>query len=216
MISRGGSVPEPERYVCPRIGRFRPSLLVSFRFIDPSIKAEDRITQRDTFDEIARLRETILRIKQPPLGVSVPMVIVGSKTPIIWREGADEIDKADLEDEREVGSGEGEKMAAMWGCNYHETSAVSPLPQNMVKPGLTGRGSTRRYWGCLRISFGSFGRRLSGGGKISRRRRVASALYYDPTSLYKRGLAKTRTGNNRIYSTGLDPRILPHRLEQRL
>jgi hypothetical protein len=29
-----------------------------------------------------------------------------------------------LEDEREVGSGEGEKMAAMWGCNYHETSAV--------------------------------------------------------------------------------------------
>jgi len=67
-----------------------------------------------------------LRIKQPPQGVSVPMVIVGSKPPIMRREGADEIDKADLEDEREVGSGEGEKMAAMWGCKYHETSAVCP------------------------------------------------------------------------------------------
>jgi len=32
MISRCGSVPEPERYVCPRIGRFRPRLFVNQLF----------------------------------------------------------------------------------------------------------------------------------------------------------------------------------------
>jgi hypothetical protein len=47
-------------------------------------------------------------------------------TPSSLITGSRRLDKADLEDEREVGSGEGEKMAAMWGCNYHETSAVCP------------------------------------------------------------------------------------------
>jgi hypothetical protein len=41
-------------------------------------------------------------------------------------------DKADLEDEREIGSGEGEKLAASWGCSYHETSAVSPIATSFL------------------------------------------------------------------------------------
>jgi len=44
-------------------------------------RAKARITQRETFDELSRLRETILRVKQPPSGVSVPIVIVGSASP---------------------------------------------------------------------------------------------------------------------------------------
>jgi hypothetical protein len=81
-----------------------------------------------------------MRIKQPPDHVNLPMVVVGSTSSssflaVIFslvtllpklRIDADlTLDKADLKDEREVGSSEGEKLAALWGCTYHETSAVS-------------------------------------------------------------------------------------------
>lgn len=80
MASRCRPVLESERYVRKRIRRFCPNFLVSQLTLS-IYQADSRITQRETFEEIARLRETILRIKQPPNGVSIPMVIVGS-TPL--------------------------------------------------------------------------------------------------------------------------------------
>jgi hypothetical protein len=80
-VSRCRPVSKPKRHVRERIRGFRLGLLVSST--SQEWRANVRITQRDTFDEIARLRETILRIKQPPHGISIPMVIVGSTSPTI-------------------------------------------------------------------------------------------------------------------------------------
>jgi hypothetical protein len=78
-------ISKSERYVCKGIRRFRPCILVRPLLPSWTKLIDSRITQRETFDEIARLRGTIMRIKQPPNGVSVPMVIVGSKSPSISR-----------------------------------------------------------------------------------------------------------------------------------
>jgi hypothetical protein len=106
------------------------------------------LTQRDTFDEISRLRETIMRIKVPADNVKIPLIVVGSEShacpcppgllvyyhismwdqgDIRW-EGLYSVDKADLIEEREVDTHEAEKLAASIGCSYYETSAVSPVP----------------------------------------------------------------------------------------
>nr|ODN87342.1 hypothetical protein L203_03615 [Cryptococcus depauperatus CBS 7841] len=70
------------------------------------------ITQRDTFEEIARTRENIGRIKLPySMSERLSMVIVGNK--------------CDLTEERQVQTVEGERLAERWGCKYFETSAVS-------------------------------------------------------------------------------------------
>lgn len=55
------------------------------------------------------LRETIYRIKMPPPGDNVPMVLVGNK--------------ADLADERQVTPEQGDALGIAWGCRYYETSA---------------------------------------------------------------------------------------------
>nr|ODN87781.1 hypothetical protein L204_06448 [Cryptococcus depauperatus CBS 7855] len=68
------------------------------------------ITQRDTFEEIARTRENIGRIKLPySMSERLSMVIVGNK--------------CDLTEERQVQTVEGERLAERWGCKYFETSA---------------------------------------------------------------------------------------------
>ncbi|RXK41389.1 hypothetical protein M231_01294 [Tremella mesenterica] len=64
------------------------------------------LTQRDTFREILKLRDTIYSIKST---FDIPIVIVGNKS--------------DLGDEREVETSEGEKLAERWGVRYFETSA---------------------------------------------------------------------------------------------
>lgn len=54
-----------------------------------------------------------------------------------------------------------------------------PFLSKMVLLRLICRDSTIRFWGCLRISFASFDIRLSAEGRIGRRGRAGSALYYD-------------------------------------
>ncbi|WWD16653.1 hypothetical protein CI109_101083 [Kwoniella shandongensis] len=83
------------------------------------------LTQRDSFEEIIRTRETIERIKLPQeTGHGIPIVIVGNK--------------CDLVDEREVDMVEGEKLAQQWHCHYYETSArtatnVNPVFEEIVR-----------------------------------------------------------------------------------
>ncbi|RSH84350.1 Ras- protein rsr1 [Apiotrichum porosum] len=66
------------------------------------------LTQQDSLEELKRTRQSIRRIKSIN-GEHVPLVLVGSK--------------CDLEDEREVDTATGEKLAAEWHCQYLETSA---------------------------------------------------------------------------------------------
>ncbi|WVQ79031.1 hypothetical protein IAT38_001123 [Cryptococcus sp. DSM 104549] len=83
------------------------------------------LTQRDTFEEVIRTRETIERIKLTnETGQRLPMVIVGNK--------------CDLIEEREVHSSEGARLAEMWGCTYYETSArtarnIVPVFEDIVR-----------------------------------------------------------------------------------
>jgi len=76
------------------------------------------LTQRDTYEEVVRLRETIFRIKGLDEEDKVPLVIVGNKS--------------DLVDLREVNSEEGEKLATSWGCKYFETSARADTGIDLV------------------------------------------------------------------------------------
>ncbi|BEJ05867.1 hypothetical protein CcaverHIS641_0303890 [Cutaneotrichosporon cavernicola] len=66
------------------------------------------LTQRDTFEDLRRVRMDIERLKAPG-GQHVPMVIVGNK--------------ADLDMYRDVMYDEGIKLAAEAKCEYIETSA---------------------------------------------------------------------------------------------
>jgi len=66
------------------------------------------ITSRSSFDEIASFREQILRVKDKD---KVPMIVVGNK--------------CDLENERQVTTGEGQDLARSFGCPFMETSAKS-------------------------------------------------------------------------------------------
>jgi len=43
---------------------------------------DTRLDSKDSFDEIPRLRETIDRVKEPPEGETLPMIIVGSEFPV--------------------------------------------------------------------------------------------------------------------------------------
>jgi len=56
------------------------------------------ITSQATFNDLADLREQILRVKDQD---DVPMVLVGNK--------------CDLEDERVVGRDQGQNLARQWG-----------------------------------------------------------------------------------------------------
>ena len=66
------------------------------------------ITSRQTFDEVAMLRDKILRTKDDE-GDSVPIVLAGNK--------------CDLEDQRQVPTNEGQELAKEWECAFFETSA---------------------------------------------------------------------------------------------
>eukprot|EP00003_Mantamonas_plastica_P020031 TRINITY_DN3243_c0_g1_i2.p2 TRINITY_DN3243_c0_g1~~TRINITY_DN3243_c0_g1_i2.p2 ORF type:complete len:116 (-),score=30.71 TRINITY_DN3243_c0_g1_i2:158-505(-) len=68
------------------------------------------ITSEDSFNNMKSFRDMILREKESD---SWPMVLVGTK--------------ADLDEEREVTTAEGEKLAAQFGIPFFETSAL----QNM-------------------------------------------------------------------------------------
>ncbi|KAI1114727.1 ras-domain-containing protein [Nemania sp. NC0429] len=64
------------------------------------------ITSPSSLEEIAGLRDEIIRIKDD---VNVPMVICGNK--------------ADLEDQRAVPRARGFEVSQRWGAPYYETSA---------------------------------------------------------------------------------------------
>eukprot|EP00483_Globobulimina_turgida_P009375 UN09394 len=67
------------------------------------------ITSRATFDEVAMLRDKILRTKDDDEGNSVPIVLAGNK--------------CDLDDQRQVQTQEGMQLAKEWNCEFFETSA---------------------------------------------------------------------------------------------
>mmetsp|Transcript_26625 Transcript_26625/g.29680 ORF Transcript_26625/g.29680 Transcript_26625/m.29680 type:complete len:190 (+) Transcript_26625:93-662(+) len=68
------------------------------------------ITSRNSFDEINQFKEQITRVKDTD---KVPMVLAGNK--------------ADLEDERQVSTSEGENLAKNFGCPFFETSAKTRM-----------------------------------------------------------------------------------------
>jgi small GTP-binding protein len=71
------------------------------------------ITAQSTFNDLADLREQILRVKDAD---DVPIVLVGNK--------------CDLEDERVVGKEQGQSLARQWNCAFMETSAKSKINVN--------------------------------------------------------------------------------------
>jgi len=68
------------------------------------------ITSQASFNDLADLREQILRVKDTE---DVPMILVGNK--------------CDLEDERKVTKEQGETLANQWRCIPMETSAKSKI-----------------------------------------------------------------------------------------
>jgi len=68
------------------------------------------VTSRNTFDEVARLHEKILRTKEDE---RIPIVLVGNK--------------CDLSAERVVETKEGEELAKQWNVKFYETSAKLKL-----------------------------------------------------------------------------------------
>ena len=66
------------------------------------------ITSRQTFDEVAMLRDKILRTKDDESD-KVPIVLAGNK--------------CDLEEQRQVPTSEGQELAKDWECAFFETSA---------------------------------------------------------------------------------------------
>lgn len=67
------------------------------------------ITARESFEELIKFREQILRVKDDGFAASVPMVLIGNKS--------------DLETERQVSTNEGQLLAQSWGIPFLETSA---------------------------------------------------------------------------------------------
>ncbi|KAJ5079804.1 ras-like protein rasd [Anaeramoeba ignava] len=68
------------------------------------------INSRSSFDEVPMFKEHIYRVKDTE---KTPIVIVGNKS--------------DLENERQVSSGEARDLAKTFGCPYFETSAKSRI-----------------------------------------------------------------------------------------
>uniref|UniRef100_A0A8C7PGH4 small monomeric GTPase n=1 Tax=Oncorhynchus mykiss TaxID=8022 RepID=A0A8C7PGH4_ONCMY len=66
------------------------------------------ITDRGSFDEVAPLRGLLEEVKKPK---NVPLVLVGNK--------------ADLDHARQVGTEEGERLAAEMACAFYECSACA-------------------------------------------------------------------------------------------
>ncbi|OWF35308.1 Ras-related protein Rap-1b [Mizuhopecten yessoensis] len=73
------------------------------------------ITAQSTFNDLADLREQILRVKDTD---DVPIIIVGNK--------------CDLEDERVVGKDQGNNLARNWSSEFLETSAKAKVNVNEV------------------------------------------------------------------------------------
>jgi len=68
------------------------------------------ITSQSSFDDLAELREQILRVKDTD---DVPMILVGNK--------------CDLEDDRTVATNTAVDLARSWGCKMMETSAKQKI-----------------------------------------------------------------------------------------
>ncbi|OON21463.1 Ras family protein [Opisthorchis viverrini] len=73
------------------------------------------ITQQSSLNDLADLREQILRVKDVD---EFPLVLVGNK--------------CDLEDERSVGRDQGQRLANEWRCSHMETSAKARINVNEV------------------------------------------------------------------------------------
>jgi small GTP-binding protein len=83
------------------------------------------MTRRETFEQLAALRESVLREKKTHLA---PMVVCGAK--------------CDLADKRAVSAAEGEELARSFGATFFETSGM-----NVDEPFFAGaRDSANAYW----------------------------------------------------------------------
>ncbi|KAJ5077456.1 ras-like protein rasd [Anaeramoeba ignava] len=68
------------------------------------------INSRNSFDEVSIFKEQICRVKDSD---NIPMLVVGNK--------------ADIENERQVSSGEARDLAKTFGCPFIETSAKTRI-----------------------------------------------------------------------------------------
>lgn len=107
------------------------------------------ITSQATFNDLAELREQILRVKDTD---KVPMVLVGNK--------------CDLEDDRTVGKEQGSRLADQWGgVTFLETSARKKINVDEVffdlvrqinkqlpsKSAKGGKGGNQKKGGCTML-----------------------------------------------------------------
>ena len=67
------------------------------------------ITDLQSYEDLHKVREKIIRIKEQTSAVEIPIVLVGNK--------------CDLETSREVAYDTGKSLADLWGCTFYETSA---------------------------------------------------------------------------------------------
>eukprot|EP01107_Rhizomastix_libera_P007047 TRINITY_DN21316_c0_g1_i1.p1 TRINITY_DN21316_c0_g1~~TRINITY_DN21316_c0_g1_i1.p1 ORF type:complete len:189 (+),score=31.30 TRINITY_DN21316_c0_g1_i1:2-568(+) len=64
-----------------------------------------------SFDELTAIRQRLYKVKDKNFSFQIPIVICGNK--------------CDLENEREVPTSEGQKLAQDWNCRFLETSALT-------------------------------------------------------------------------------------------
>ena len=104
------------------------------------------ITSRSSFDEITSFREQILRVKDAD---KAPMVLVANKS--------------DLENERQVTTGEGQDLAKSFSVPFMETSAKTRV--NVEESFFELVREIRKDLGGGRKGGGGGGGGGSGGGK---------------------------------------------------
>lgn len=110
---------------------------------------ENRLNSKDSYDEIARIRETIHRVKGSPEEETIPIIIVGSGCAADAGEFELMTDKLDLVEEREIEENTARLAAKKWGCAYFETSAVSRDHTSLTELIVAVR---QEYHSRLRIS----------------------------------------------------------------
>lgn len=119
------------------------------------------ITSQSSLNELAGLREEIIRIKDDE---NVPMVIVGNK--------------ADLEESRMVQRAKGFSMSQRWGAPYYESSARtrSRSTVSAADACCADAASQQTSRRCLSTSVDRCSARTTSTTQLTRRRTADSGL----------------------------------------
>jgi len=119
------------------------------------------VAARLTFQELVAFRQQMMRVKEDQ--EFVPIVLIGNK--------------CDLEDERQVTTGEGSELAKSWVCPFLETSAMKCINVNeafiaVVREIRKYRDSESKdlspsnaQWKKMKNKLGDMRHRLSSGAK---------------------------------------------------